>query len=90
MAKVSDVLNEGDEVKVKFMGFDDRGKTKLSMKVVDQETGEDLTEKLDAERAERQAARAAAGEGDEPELEMADGDDRPDRGDRPRRRRRRD
>ena len=90
VAKVSDVLNEGDEVKVKFMGFDDRGKTKLSMKVVDQETGEDLTEKLDAERAERQAARAAAGEGDEPELEMADGDDRPDRGDRPRRRRRRD
>ncbi len=92
VGKVSDVLNEGDEVKVKFLGLDDRGKTKLSMKVVDQETGEDLTEKLDAERAERNAARAAAGEdGDEGELEMADGGDRGDRGgDRPRRRRRRD
>ena len=91
VGKVSDVLNEGDEVKVKFLGLDDRGKTKLSMKVVDQETGEDLTEKLDAERAERQAARAAAGEdGDDGELELAEGGDRGDRGDRPRRRRRRD
>ncbi|WP_020180844.1 polyribonucleotide nucleotidyltransferase [Methylopila sp. M107] len=41
--KVSDVLKEGDKVKVKLLGFDDRGKTKLSMKVVDQTTGEDLT-----------------------------------------------
>jgi polyribonucleotide nucleotidyltransferase len=32
-------------VKVKLLGFDDRGKTRLSMKVVDQETGEDLTSK---------------------------------------------
>jgi polyribonucleotide nucleotidyltransferase len=32
-------------VKVKLIGFDDRGKTKLSMKVVDQETGEDLSKK---------------------------------------------
>ena len=90
VGKVSDVLNEGDEVKVKFLGLDDRGKTKLSMKVVDQETGEDLTEKLDAERAERNAARAAAGEdGDEGELETVDGGERSG-GDRPRRRRRRD
>ncbi|TNE59339.1 MAG: polyribonucleotide nucleotidyltransferase, partial [Alphaproteobacteria bacterium] len=35
---VSDVVNEGDTVKVKLMGFDDRGKVRLSMKVVDQET----------------------------------------------------
>jgi polyribonucleotide nucleotidyltransferase len=42
VAKVSDVLKEGDKVKVKLMGFDDRGKTRLSMKVVDQTTGEDL------------------------------------------------
>jgi len=60
VAKVSDVVNEGDTVKVKFLGMDDRGKTKLSMKVVDQETGEDLSAKLDAERAAR-------GEGAEPE-----------------------
>jgi polyribonucleotide nucleotidyltransferase len=92
IGKVGDVLNEGDEVKVKFMGFDDRGKTKLSMKVVDQETGEDLSAAMDAERAERQAARAANGEdgAEDGELEMAEGGDRPDRGDRPRRRRRRD
>jgi len=37
-----DVLTEGQEVKVKLMGFDDRGKVRLSMKVVDQETGEEF------------------------------------------------
>ena len=35
----SDVLKEGQEVWVKLLGFDDRGKVRLSMKVVDQETG---------------------------------------------------
>ncbi len=45
--KVSDVLSEGQMVKVKLLGFDDRGKIRLSMKVVDQETGEDLS-KLEA------------------------------------------
>ena len=39
---VTDVVKEGDEVKVKVLGLDDRGKVKLSMKVVNQETGEDL------------------------------------------------
>ena len=38
----SDVLKEGQEVKVKLLGFDDRGKVRLSMKVVDQETGEEM------------------------------------------------
>jgi polyribonucleotide nucleotidyltransferase len=47
--KVSDVLTEGQIVKVKLVGFDDRGKTKLSMRVVDQVTGEDLSEKQAAE-----------------------------------------
>ncbi|MBX3480849.1 MAG: polyribonucleotide nucleotidyltransferase [Caulobacter sp.] len=46
--KPSDVLTEGQMVKVKLIGFDDRGKTKLSMKVVDQETGEDLSKKEEA------------------------------------------
>jgi polyribonucleotide nucleotidyltransferase len=52
--KVSDVLSEGQSVKVKLLGFDDRGKTRLSMKVVDQETGEDLSKKAEAgeEKAE--------------------------------------
>jgi len=38
----SDVLKEGQEVKVKLLGFDDRGKVRLSMKVVDQATGEEI------------------------------------------------
>ncbi len=45
VASVSDVVKEGDSVKVKLLGFDDRGKVRLSMKVVDQETGEDLEAK---------------------------------------------
>ncbi len=39
---VTDVVNEGDEVYVKLVGVDDRGKVRLSMKVVDQETGEEI------------------------------------------------
>ncbi|AWN55881.1 polyribonucleotide nucleotidyltransferase [Methylobacterium sp. 17Sr1-1] len=50
VAKVTDVVKEGDKVKVKFLGQDERGKIRLSMKVVDQATGEDLTEKLKAQR----------------------------------------
>ena len=40
----SDVLKEGQTVKVKLLGFDDRGKVRLSMKVVDQETGQEIQE----------------------------------------------
>ena len=43
--KTTDVVKEGDKVKVKLMGLDDRGKVKLSMRVVDQTTGEDLEKK---------------------------------------------
>jgi len=39
-----DVVKEGDKVWVKLLGFDDRGKVRLSMKVVDQETGKELSE----------------------------------------------
>jgi polyribonucleotide nucleotidyltransferase len=39
---VTDVVKEGDQVWVKLLGFDDRGKVKLSMKVVDQTTGKEL------------------------------------------------
>jgi polyribonucleotide nucleotidyltransferase len=42
VAKVSDVLSEGQPVKVKVLGIDERGKVRLSMRVVDQETGEEL------------------------------------------------
>jgi polyribonucleotide nucleotidyltransferase len=42
VAKTTDVVKEGDRVKVKVLGHDDRGKVKLSMRVVDQQTGADL------------------------------------------------
>ena len=45
VGKTTDVVNVGDEVRVKVLGVDDRGKVKLSMKVVDQKTGEDLSQK---------------------------------------------
>ncbi|OUD09525.1 polyribonucleotide nucleotidyltransferase [Marivivens niveibacter] len=45
----SDVLKEGQEVWVKLLGFDDRGKVRLSMKVVDQETGEEAKKEEAAE-----------------------------------------
>src|SRR4051795_9399221 len=54
--KTSDVVKEGDKVKVKLLGFDDRGKTRLSMKAVDQVTGEDLEAKQKAEAPQREAA----------------------------------
>jgi polyribonucleotide nucleotidyltransferase len=53
--KVSDVVNEGDAVKVKLLGFDNRGKVRLSMKQVDQATGEDISKKQDFEQSEEAA-----------------------------------
>ena len=40
----NEILKEGQEVKVKLLGFDDRGKVRLGMKMVDQETGAEITE----------------------------------------------
>ena len=48
----SDVLKEGQDVWVKLLGFDDRGKVRLSMKVVDQETGEEAKKEKKEETAE--------------------------------------
>src|SRR6202166_3199096 len=56
--KVTDVINEGDKVKVKLLEFDERGKVRLSMKMVDQQTGEDLEAKQKAEGEQQQAAGA--------------------------------
>ncbi|MDP6343221.1 MAG: S1 RNA-binding domain-containing protein, partial [Alphaproteobacteria bacterium] len=39
---VNDVVNEGDQVFVKCLAIDDRGKVRLSMKMVDQETGQEI------------------------------------------------
>jgi len=74
--KTTDVVNVGDAVKVKVMGFDDRGKVKLSMRVVDQATGADITEQVGARRPREDGE--GGGEG------RRDRGDR-DRGDRPRR-----
>jgi polyribonucleotide nucleotidyltransferase len=60
--KTSDVVKEGDKVKVKLLGFDERGKTRLSMKVVDQETGEDLEAKQKAEEQQQREQAAGAAE----------------------------
>jgi len=54
--KTSDVVKEGDKVKVKLLGLDDRGKVRLSMKAVDQETGEDLEAKQKPEQSAGDAA----------------------------------
>ncbi len=48
----NEILKEGQEVKVKLLGFDDRGKVRLGMKMVDQETGEEITEKKEDASAE--------------------------------------
>src|SRR3974390_1232936 len=51
VGKTTDVVKEGDKVKVKVLGYDDRGKVKLSMRVVDQQTGADLEKVQTAEPA---------------------------------------
>jgi polyribonucleotide nucleotidyltransferase len=48
--RTTDLVKEGDTVKVKVIGFDDRGKVKLSMRVVDQATGADITEQVGERR----------------------------------------
>jgi polyribonucleotide nucleotidyltransferase len=50
--KVTDVVNEGDTVKVKLLGFDDRGKVRLSMRHVDQETGQEIKDEPEAAAGE--------------------------------------
>jgi polyribonucleotide nucleotidyltransferase len=71
VGKTTDVVNQGDAVKVKVIGFDERGKVKLSMRVVDQATGADITEQV--------GAKPARG-GDRPE--RGERGDRPERGER--------
>jgi polyribonucleotide nucleotidyltransferase len=56
--KTTDVVSVGDTVKVKCLGFDDRGKVKLSMRVVDQVTGEDISDKVGPKGGRREEAAA--------------------------------
>ena len=53
VGKTTDIINVGDEVKVKLIGIDDRGKVKLSLKAVDQETGKEIP----GQSSDRRAAR---------------------------------
>ncbi len=57
--KTADVVSVGQSVRVKVMGFDDRGKVKLSMRVVDQETGEDISERVGPKGGGRPREEAA-------------------------------
>ncbi len=75
VSKTTDIVNQGDKVKVKVIGFDDRGKVKLSMRVVDQATGADITEQVGARR---------------PRAEGEEGGEREPRGERGERRDRRE
>jgi polyribonucleotide nucleotidyltransferase len=75
VGKTTDVVNQGDAVKVKVIGFDDRGKVKLSMRVVDQVTGADITEQVGAKPA--RGGERPDRSGDRPERS-----DRPERGER--------
>src|SRR3546814_11180879 len=71
VAKVSDVLTDGQEVKVKVLGIDDRGKVRLSMRLVDQATGEELPDPRQpreareprGDRDDRGDSRACGGHG---------------------------
>ena len=78
-AKPSDIVKEGDIVKVKLMGFDERGKVRLSMKAVDQTTGAEIAGMADDEgpapRGDRPPRRDREGGGDR-------GGERRERGDR--------
>ncbi len=61
-ATVTEVVNEGDEVKVKVLGIDDRGKVRLSMRVVDQATGDDITEQVGESRPSGGGGKRDGGE----------------------------
>jgi polyribonucleotide nucleotidyltransferase len=76
--KTTDVVKDGDAVKVKVIGFDDRGKVKLSMRVVDQATGADISEQVGARRPREDGENGGGDRGGER------GGDRP-RGERARR-----
>ena len=53
VGKTTDIINVGDEVRVKLIGIDDRGKVKLSLKAVDQETGKEISGQSSGRRAAR-------------------------------------
>ncbi len=75
-ATVGEVVKEGQEVYVKLLGFDDRGKTRLSMKIIDQETGKEIP------RAEGEAEPESEFRSERPPRRDRGGGDRRPRRDR--------
>jgi polyribonucleotide nucleotidyltransferase len=67
VGRTTDVVNVGDAVKVKVIGFDERGKVKLSMRVVDQATGEDISEKVGPKPGRGDREHGDRGRRDQPE-----------------------
>src|ERR1700733_7740845 len=68
VGRTTDVVNVGDAVRVKVIGFDERGKVKLSMRVVDQATGEDISEKVGPKPGrDRERGDGDRGRRDQPE-----------------------
>ncbi|MCC7283100.1 MAG: polyribonucleotide nucleotidyltransferase [Acetobacteraceae bacterium] len=80
--KTTDVVNVGDSVKVKVIGFDERGKVKLSMRVVDQATGADISDQVGPKGGRGHGER---GHGERGHGERGHGErgERRERGDRP-------
>jgi len=66
VGKTTDIVNQGDTVWVKLVGFDERGKVRLSMKAVDQETGQPLAEAPKAENGDEEEERTNDRSGDRP------------------------
>jgi polyribonucleotide nucleotidyltransferase len=65
--KVGDVVSEGQEVKVKVLEIDQRGKVRLSMRVVDQETGEELEDTRPPREERPRGEGRGEGRGDRPD-----------------------
>jgi len=74
VGKTGDVVNVGDAVKVKVIGFDDRGKVKLSMRVVDQATGADITDQVGAKPGRSDRDRDRGDRRDQPAFEAPAGE----------------
>jgi polyribonucleotide nucleotidyltransferase len=86
VANVSDVLSEGQDVKVKVLEIDGRGKVRLSMRVVDQETGAELEDNRPPKQPREGGDRGDRGDRERGDRgPRRDGDRRRGRGDRPRR-----
>lgn len=75
VGEVGDVVTLGDEVKVKVIGLDDRGKVKLSMRAVNQETGEEIPVEPRAPRGDRGDRGDRGNRGDRPRRGRARSED---------------